>query len=101
MRDADNTGSLLREELSGAPLKLVLANVGPLGGGDWPRTPTEGRGKSPTTPPGGILVLALLSGLSGAIAGIAVAGYLTVAFAAVASLAVGLAVGIWSQRAGG
>lgn len=60
---------------------------------------TAGRPRRPQAPdarpPGGVLVVAALSAVSGAIMGMVFGGYLTLAAAVVLSLAVGLAVGMW------
>lgn len=48
-------------------------------------------------PPGGILIVAALSALSGAIMGLAFGGYLTVAIATLIALPLGIAIGIWMR----
>lgn len=45
--------------------------------------------------PGGILIVALLSGLSGAIMGLMFGGYLTAALAMMISAPLGVGIGLW------
>ncbi|MFG1360392.1 hypothetical protein [Xanthobacter pseudotagetidis] len=92
-------GSLLREDTKEQRIGQILANLGFQGDKDGEqRSPMHRGAASPVTPPGGILIVALLSGVSGAIAGLVFGGYLTIAIAVFVSLTLGLAVGIWSHR---
>lgn len=91
-------GSLLREGIKEQRIGQVLANLGFDGDRDGKqRNPMHRGAESPVTPPGGILIVALLSGVSGAIAGLVFGGYLTIAIAVFVSLTLGLAVGIRSR----
>lgn len=81
------------------PAAPVFAQVG-LDGASGPSP--EDRPPGPETrqaqPPGGLLLLAILSALSGAIMGLVFGGYLTVAFTLFLALPVGIALGIWAAR---
>lgn len=58
------------------------AEYGPEGGAQAPR-------------PGGILIVSVLSGLSGAVMGLLFGGYLTAALATLIATPLGIAIGIW------
>lgn len=49
-------------------------------------------------PPGGILLVAIVSALSGAIMGCVFGGFLTVALAIFLAVPLGVALGIWASR---
>lgn len=94
-------GSLGEERSAGPRLGQVLANIGLRGDKkEERRNPMQGGAESPLTPPGGILIVALLSGVSGAIMGLIFGGYLTLAIAVFVSLTLGLALGLWCPRTG-
>ncbi|MFG1345122.1 hypothetical protein V5F59_09535 [Xanthobacter autotrophicus DSM 431] len=46
-------------------------------------------------PPGGILIVAILSAVSGAIMGFVFAGYLSLALTMLAATSLGIAIGMW------
>lgn len=84
-----------------APAAPALANMRP-----DPGTPNPFPARPPETdarqgrPPGGILLLALMSGLSGAVMGLLLGGYLTVALTLFLAVPLGVAIGIWAMRFG-
>jgi hypothetical protein len=93
--------SLVEERAPGQRRGQPLANLGFRNDkDDERRKPVNGRAESPLKPPGGILIVALLSGVSGAIMGLLFGGHVTIAIAALVSLTLGLALGLWSPRTG-
>ena len=67
--------------------------------GETGRDPkAHGEAKSP--PPGGILVVATVSGLSGAVMGLLFGGYLTASLAILIGSTLGVAVGVWARGLG-
>jgi hypothetical protein len=94
-------GSFGDESSAGQGLGKVLANIGLRGDkGEERRNPMQGGAETPLMPPGGILIVALLSGVFGAVVGLILGGYLTIAFAVFVSLTLGLTLGIWVHRTG-
>lgn len=81
------------------PAVPALANARP-----EPSTPHPSPARPPNArarqdrPPGGILLLALMSGLSGAVMGLLFGGYLTVALTLFLALPLGVGIGIWAMR---
>lgn len=81
------------------PTVPALANARP-----EPSTPHPSPARPPDAgarqdrPPGGILLLALMSGLSGAVMGLLFGGYLTVALTLFLALPLGVGIGIWAMR---
>lgn len=58
----------------------------------------DGKAKAP--PPGGILIVATVSGLSGAVMGLLLGGYVTTSLGVLIGSSLGIAVGIWASRLG-
>lgn len=51
-------------------------------------------------PPGGILIVAILSAISGAIMGFVFGGYISLALAILITLPLGIAIGMWARGLG-
>lgn len=85
--------------LAFTPLGVLLPNIEfPGDRGASERRPSRNREELQAPQPGGILIVAVLSGLSGAIMGLVFGGYLTAALAVLVSVPMGIAIGVWSGR---
>lgn len=82
--------------LAFTPVGLLLPNIELPGDNAGPKQREPQSHEEMQAPrPGGILIVAILSGLSGAIMGLIFGGYLTAALAVLVSVPIGIAVGAW------